>query len=94
MFDASTGAGLWTRTSDVPRADGAAPGRGRAMVAMMKSGIEHMEILTATRQCFIVREGDKLRAYALRTGRLEWQVDVTAPLQPMGVDTGGIAAPR
>ncbi len=91
VFDASTGAGLWTRASDVPRADGAAPGRGRAMAAVMKSGIEHMEILTATRQCFIVREGDKLRAYALRTGRLEWQVDVNAPLQPLAVDTGGIA---
>jgi outer membrane protein assembly factor BamB len=51
-----------------------------------------MEILTATRQCFIVREGDKLRAYALRTGRLEWQVDVSAPASPYAVDTGGVAA--
>ncbi len=90
-FDAATGAGLWVRTSDVPRIDGAAPGRAMRAKALTMVASEHMEILTATRQCFIVREGDKLRAYALRTGRLEWQVDVTAPLQPIAVDTGGVA---
>jgi outer membrane protein assembly factor BamB/tetratricopeptide (TPR) repeat protein len=89
-FEAATGAALWTHASDIARADGGATGpRNRVRSGVAPPTIEHMEILSATRQCFIVRENDKLRSYALRTGRLEWEsVLRTTPL-PLAVDPGG-----
>jgi outer membrane protein assembly factor BamB/tetratricopeptide (TPR) repeat protein len=89
-YDAATGASLWSHASDIARADGLTPaGAGaRVRTGMNPAAAEHMEILSATRQCFIVRENDKLRAYALRTGRLEWEIPLrTSPL-PLAVDPG------
>ena len=80
-FDASTGAPLWIHPSDVARFEEKGRVRTGPMVLM-----EHLEILSATRQSFIVREGDKLRAYALRTGRLEWQTNVPGPSLPFGLE--------
>ncbi|MBI3856039.1 MAG: PQQ-binding-like beta-propeller repeat protein, partial [Planctomycetes bacterium] len=88
-FDAATGASLWSRMTDVPRADGGPSGKARAKAARGDQGpLEHMEILSATRQCFIVREGDKLRSFALRTGRMEWQADVQSAALPLAVESG------
>jgi tetratricopeptide (TPR) repeat protein/outer membrane protein assembly factor BamB len=85
-FDAATGAALWNRVSDVARAE--EKGGGRVRTGMPVYPMEHLEILSATRQCFIVREGDKLRAYSLRTGRLEWQTDVQSASLPVALDPG------
>jgi len=92
VYDAATGAAVWSKTTDVTRLDGQAPpptpGRGRMTRVASITSMEHMEIVSATRQCFIVREGDKLRAYALRTGRIDWQTDVMAGLLPLAIDSG------
>lgn len=92
VYDASTGAPIWTKTTDVPRSDGGPTGLPRMRIrGGLASQLEHMEIVTATRQCFIVREGDKLRAYSLRTGRVDWQTDVPNGSLPIAIDTGGMS---
>ncbi|HVE39632.1 MAG TPA: PQQ-binding-like beta-propeller repeat protein [Planctomycetota bacterium] len=89
-FDAASGATLWNHVSDVARLE--EKGVNKMRVAMYP--MDHLEIVSATRQCFIVREGDKLRAYALRTGRLEWQTDVLGPALPVALDPGPGASGR
>jgi outer membrane protein assembly factor BamB/tetratricopeptide (TPR) repeat protein len=89
-FEVATGGALWTHSTDVPRAEGLGPAKAgtRVRTGVSLGFVDHLDVISATRQSFLVREGDKLRAYSIRTGRMDWQTDVQAGALPLALDPG------